>query len=56
MLTYSPSNDSPQYKIIKLFLLLVLSKLIQKLGIALSWNKEISSFSFPKVKRNKTGF
>ena len=38
IVTYSPSNHSPQYKNIKLFLSLVLSKLIQKLVIALSWN------------------
>ena len=38
MVTYSPSNYSPQYKNIKLFLFLVLSKLIQKLVIALGWN------------------
>ena len=31
MVTYSPSNYSPQYKNIKLFLFLVLSKLIRKL-------------------------
>ena len=56
MLTYSPSNHSPQYNNIKHFLFLVLGKLIQKLGIALSWNNWISSFFFPKVKRNKIGF
>ena len=38
------------------FLFLILSKLIQKLIIALSWNNKISNISFPKVKRNKTGF
>ena len=38
MVTFSPSNHSPQYKNIKLCLSLVLSKLIQKLVIALSWN------------------
>ena len=38
MATYSPSNHSPQYKNLKLFLFLVLSKLIRKLVIALGWN------------------
>ena len=36
MVTYSPSNDSPQYKN---NIIIVLSKLIQKLVIALSWNR-----------------
>ena len=44
MVTYSPSNHSPQYKNIKLFLFLVLSKLIWKLVIALSWNNQIFTF------------
>ena len=56
MVTYSPSNHSPQYKNIKLFLFLVLSKLIQKLVIALSWNNLISIFPFLKSKGIKNAF
>ena len=40
----------------RLFLFLVFSKLFQKLVITLRWNNKISCLSFPKTKRNKTGF
>ena len=35
---------------------LVLSELIWKLAIALSWKNLIYIFSFSKIKRDKTGF
>ena len=37
--TYSPSNHSPQYKCLGLFICLLLSKFIQKLDVALSWEQ-----------------
>ena len=45
MVTYSPSKHSPQCKSKRLFLFLVLNKLIRKLIIALSWNKKKFQFS-----------
>ena len=56
-----PSHGNPlslisQYKYKWLFLSLVLNKLIQKLNTALSWEQLYFKYSFPKAKRNNTGF
>ena len=56
MVTYSPSNHSPQYKNIKLVLFLVLSKLIRKLVLLWAGTTKFPVFPFLKLKEIKEAF
>ena len=51
IVTYSPSNHSPQYKYLELFLCLVLSKFNQKLDV--SDLGKIKFYFFASLKQNK---